>query len=378
MAASIFERRDNVGNGVVIGVQYLRGICALLVVISHENGFLNFPEYFGSMPLPSLHEASVFAVAVFFAISGFIIVVTAMDSTGRPAMAPREFLWRRAVRILPFLWLVTIGYNFLSWAGTGLLDGQAVIRTLTLWPIGELKPNVAWSLRHEMVFYGIFAVTMLARPRWGWVMAAWILFTPLAFLLVFDVPHYTLDMATPGFELFRLIAMGGDNGANLQFGAGMLLGFALLWVRKNGISRGALGRAVPAWAMLVAIMLAGGLIVAIPLESGLLKLALWTVLAGLILQLAIAAKALPGRAGQLALALGNASFSIYLVHNPVMLIILAVSKKVGVTLPGTAIQLAYLAFCVTISLIAGYAVHRMVERPLIRYVEGWRRRQMAG
>ena len=73
------------------GVQYLRGISALIVVISHCNGILGKPEYYSRMAIPDLHVASVFAVALFFSISGFIIVVASLNGKGTSASSRREF-----------------------------------------------------------------------------------------------------------------------------------------------------------------------------------------------------------------------------------------------------------------------------------------------
>ncbi len=346
---------------ILDGVQYLRGLAALIVVIAHENGLMGFPQYFGAMPLPSVQEAAVFGVAAFFVVSGFIIVVTALDPAGRPSLPPREFLRRRAVRILPFLWLCTIGYNVLSWAGTGAFDGNAMLRTLIVSPVGELKPNVVWSLRHELLFYLLFALTMLGPLRRRWIMVGWIALVPLSFVVVHDLGLASLSVGSAGSQPLSVLVMGSENGAHLQFGIGMVLG--ALYLRHGWRP------ALPASAIVLALLVAGGLVVAVPLPYGIVRLLAWSVAAGGIVFLAILARSWPGIIGRGALLLGNASFSVYLIHNPVMLVVLAAAKRLHVEPTSGPALGVFLLAAVVISLLAGIVVHLLIERPLIRWID---------
>ena len=189
------------------GVQYLRGLSAVIVVISHCNGIIGKPEYYSRMGLPDWHMASLFAVAAFFSISGFIIVVASLDNHGDPRSSQTEFVRRRFVRIVPFLWLCTIGYNLLSWAGTHQLEWGAALRTLVVWPLGELKPNVAWSLRHELLFYAIYAVALLGARRRPMLLVAWIGASALFYLASYDMGWAAGITDRPWFELLK-VAMG--------------------------------------------------------------------------------------------------------------------------------------------------------------------------
>ncbi len=354
--------RDRAGRTAILdGVQYLRGLAALLVVIAHQNGMMGFPRYFGAMPMPSVQPAANFAVAVFFVISGFIIVTTSLDAGATPAVARREFLRRRAVRILPFLWLCTLGYNILSWAGTGVFDWAAMLRTIVLSPAGELKPNVAWSLRHEALFYLLFAGVMLGRGRWRWLMWLWVAIVPPLFILVYDLSVIPALPDRTWFEWFSVVLMGSDGGAHLQFGVGMTLGLLH--------NRNVLRWHAAATAMLAAFAFAAMLVVVLPHGPGIVRLAAWSAAAGGIVTLGIVARPCGGVVGRGAMLLGNASFSIYLLHNPVMLILLAAAQKASVR-PETGVALAaFLFVAVLLSLLVGIAVHALVERPLIRAID---------
>jgi peptidoglycan/LPS O-acetylase OafA/YrhL len=351
---SLRDRRNS-------GIQYLRALCAGVVLVSHENGFLAFPQYFGHAPLQNLHLVSLFAVSVFFSISGFIIVVSTLGGDWQPRMGTGTFLWRRAMRILPFLWLCTFAYNALSAVGTHSLDSWATVRTLALWPVGSLKPNIAWSLRHEALFYLLFAAAVLAWPRWRIAGVAWLL-APLVFApLIWDWHVIAERDGAVAYDLYRLVLAGGESGANLQFGIGALVGLAYLrgWLDQWRLR-------LLLWH-LVALFAVGCMLVHLTdLPSGFARMALWTMLSGVILFAACVTWPRTAKSDGIMLALGNSSFSLYLMHNTVMLILLALSMKLHLVLPGEGALLAYLALCVGVSLFVCHALHRWVEKPLHR------------
>lgn len=353
---------DRTRRGAILdGVQYLRGLAALLVVIGHANGFILLPDYLAGYLLPTLEEAAGFAVAVFFVISGFIIVATSLDAHGVPTVGRVEFARRRAVRILPFLWLCTIAYNAMSWAGTGTFDWAATLRTLVLSPLGELKPNVTWSLRHELLFYALFAATMLGRGRWRIVMALWVAIVPVLFVLVYDLALVPARHGTEPFEAFSIVFMGSRTGAHLQFGVGMLLGLSYRrspWPLRTGST-----------VLLLALLGAAVLVVVSPRVPGLARLLSWSAAAGGIVVLATMARPWPGAIGRAASMLGNASFAIYLTHNVVVLVVIAALQRSGLVLTGKPALAAFLGGTVLASLLVGIAVHLLVERPLIRAID---------
>ncbi|EIZ79029.1 putative exopolysaccharide production protein ExoZ [Novosphingobium sp. Rr 2-17] len=345
------------------GVQYLRGLCALLVVISHCNGILGKPEYYSKMALPDLHLPSVFAVAAFFSISGFIIVVSSLDSSFSPRHPRREFARRRLVRIIPFLWLCTLGYNALSWLGTGTLEPEAIMRTLFLWPAGEPKPNVVWSLRNEMLFYLLFAWALLGPCKRFWPLGLALALSTAFYLLAFDLGLATPFLGHVGFDALKTF-MGSDYGANFQFAAGA----AVAWAYLRGDKTKFASRISAVW-MVAAMALAGLAILAFPMAQGLAICLIWSTMAAAILILAVSARPAPGRLGQFGLVLGNASFSIYLVHNAVVLVLLAMARIAHLQLDTQTERLAFLFTSVMLATAAGVIVHYLIEAPLIRFCE---------
>jgi len=353
---------------VLDGVQYLRGLCAIIVVISHCNGIIGKPEYYSRMVMPDWHIASLFAVAAFFSISGFIIVIASLDRSAAPRTGRAEFVRRRVIRIVPFLWLCTIGYNLLSWAGTGQLDWPAALRTLVAWPLGELKPNVAWSLRHELLFYAIYAAALLGGRRHVALLVGWVLASAVFYFVAYDLNLASGTTDRPWFEALKVL-MGGDHGANFQFAGGMILAYLYL-LRPQHLP---IGRVPP--AVMVGLTLMAGLIVTLwPLPTGLPDVVVWTALALPILASAICATPARGWPGRAGLVLGNASFAIYLVHNPVVLVLLAVAAKAQLSFAAPGALAAFMVLCILVAVLAGVVVHYLVEGPLIRACDRWTRR----
>jgi peptidoglycan/LPS O-acetylase OafA/YrhL len=328
----------------LIGLQYLRGIAAFLVLVDHMRGMVAMPRYVGGDPFPWLGFGAI-GVDIFFVISGFIITVACFDANGRKPTVTVSSFWRhRFARIVPFLWICVGVYALSRWFGVGKLDSGPYLRAVTLWPIGEVRPNVVWTLRHEALFYLVFAVSMLwLRSRAA--LALWCL-SPVAAALVGGV----------GGEWASFIA----NPVNLEFGAGVLCAGAYL--RATPSFRGApLPASLPVLAGLSGAMLA----VAVALSAGVRTVGATTLLAAmasvLVLYSVCRVRDVPPLR-VLGTLLGDASYAIYLTHGLLTLAILEALRKVA---PGIGLGAAY-ACVVGGALTGGILVHLIVERPVVR------------
>lgn len=341
---------------ILPGIQYLRGICALMVVFSHAAGLMGYAEYFGSSPA-DLANLGKFGVSVFFAISGYIIVLVSLDERLQPTVSLSKYARRRVLRILPFFWLCVIGYNALTFLGSGTVEWLAALKTLVVWPSGELKPNVAWSLRHEFLFYILFACAFLAGKRRSVILYAWFA-APLLFYGAVAAFAPELPQSHPGFyEYAKNILGGSEGGANLQFALGFLLGW--LWLRGH---LGAL-RAGPV-QLLVASVAVGAIFQALGDFSGLFRIIATTALAAIPMVVALKIGEQRGWLHKLGMELGDASFSIYLVHNAALLIMLKAASPFSNVIP----QLVFLPVSIVGATLAGIVVHRLVEAPLINFL----------
>jgi peptidoglycan/LPS O-acetylase OafA/YrhL len=343
--------------GILPGIQLLRGVAAAMVVLSHTNTMMSHPEFFSRSPF-GFALTGEFGVAIFFVISGFIIAYVSLDAQLAPRLTKRDFAWRRAIRILPFMWLCVIGYNALSFVGTHRIEWAPMLRALVLWPIGELKPNVLWSLRHEWLFYLLFALALLSGRRRSWILAVWFAGPILAAIFLRVAPTAPAAVGAEWSELARMVFMGGQNGANFQFAAGYGLG--LLQLCDHAIVRPRVAGGL--YVVLLAVVLSTLLIENVRFSDDLVRALCWTACSTLTVWLALVTQAGTGWLTRAAIVLGNATFAIYLVHNPVLLVDFALALKLA---PGVPTEVLYPAF-VASAIAVGIAVHYLVEAPLIR------------
>jgi exopolysaccharide production protein ExoZ len=87
-------------------LQVLRGIAASLVVVDHS--ILRHVEWADYPPIVKIAApySGTLGVAVFFVISGFIMMHTAGDQFGKTGAA-LAFLRKRIMRIVPLYWAAT-------------------------------------------------------------------------------------------------------------------------------------------------------------------------------------------------------------------------------------------------------------------------------
>lgn len=116
--------KHNSKKNTIYGLQYMRGIAALMVVLFH------LKERLPSNIVPYLENGRG-GVDIFFIISGFIIYfITQNDKE----LAPKTFLIKRAFRILPLYWFIFFASVFLFFLTMILnsLPGVSFFCTVTI------------------------------------------------------------------------------------------------------------------------------------------------------------------------------------------------------------------------------------------------------
>jgi len=169
-------------------IQAFRGVAASLVAIDHA-----LCEITGNNPhLILTHIAwslGSFGVYLFFVISGFIMAQISWDEFGTDG-ASKNFIVRRLIRIVPIYWLTTIvalichqiSPNFgMSYGLKELIYSFLFIPNQN--PNGVWAPILAqgWTLSYEMMFYSIFAVSLLFRRTLGLILVSGLLALMVAF-----------------------------------------------------------------------------------------------------------------------------------------------------------------------------------------------------
>jgi exopolysaccharide production protein ExoZ len=331
-----------------LSIQYLRGLAALGVLLFHA-----------SQRAGGAFGAGAAGVDVFFVISGFIMWTV----SARRAAGPGDFLLRRAGRIAPLYWTVTllvVGLDLLrpSLFPNMRLDPPHVILSLLFLPhrdpTGDIAPVIVpgWTLNYECFFYVVFALTLvLPAGRRAWALTA----------------------ALGGLCLLGLFLPHGRWAAVDTYCDPLVLEFvAGAWLAKAAAA-GRLGSSAAAWAAIGAgVLILAAVAVTGADVRGWERLPYWGLPALLIVWGALS---LEGAGRMPAFAplkrLGDASYSIYLAHG--LALSLAFKLIGGLGLPFAA----QLALATPFGVLAGLACYQLVERPLLAVFHG-RRRSSAG
>ena len=135
------------------GIQVLRGITALFIVLEHIR-FLN---------------CGAFGVDIFFCISGFMIMFSTQKDTS-------HFLSKRLIRILPLYYLMTLSTFFLlllfpNLFATSTPKIEYLVKSLLFLPFdigdGAIQPlmRVGWTIQCEIFFYLLFRFSLWISHR---------------------------------------------------------------------------------------------------------------------------------------------------------------------------------------------------------------------
>ena len=346
----------------LINIQILRAVAALFVVVFHCGLEMSRIADVTGQAIVFDHGRWNAGVSLFFAISGFIMVVTCRDGFGRPGEA-LAFLQRRLVRIAPIYWLLTVAVIVLYSAAPDLMrvppsDPLAMPLSFLFWPFarpdGEVRPLVTpgWTLNLEVYFYAIFACGLLFRRAAGLALIAATIagVTCLRMAGAFSTValNFWGDPIVLGFLFGMAIGCLHDSGWRVPLPAAAALVIAGFVLASTGGAR-----SLPEDALLARL-------------STIIPAAL--ILAGATLGPQVERTSL----SKPFILLGDASYSLYLVHEfglrPLRLIW---SRIVGDALPLWTFLIAGLALSVTMGLVCYYCV----EVPLGRL---FRRRRPIG
>ncbi len=156
-------------------IQVLRCFAVFSVVFWHilyelRNFNIEIPAFIKEIRLD-------FGVDIFFIISGFIMIWGFGERFGQ-AGAPRQFLQRRIIRIVPLYWFFTILVVLVLLVRPDLFDHTVLTLSDLLQslffiphygPHGEVRPLhiLGWTLNYEMMFYIVFALSLFLNKRAG-------------------------------------------------------------------------------------------------------------------------------------------------------------------------------------------------------------------
>ncbi len=327
-------------------LQGCRAVAALLVVLFHTSGSIfQLPKYFNSQPFGRLFDFGYGGVDLFFVLSGFIIWKVHAKDIGNP-QSWSVYLSKRLWRIFPPYWvmltlLVPVFFLVPSF-GTGTerqLD--RILTSYFLLPHPTESPIlvVAWSLVFELFFYFMFSLLIL--NRWVGLLA----FSCLVFLVSIKpsaaYPWHFLSHDYHSEFLLGILASILVDRVRLPrphlvafVGISIFFGYGLF--EAYGSTPADPGPRL-AFAMGSMLMLAG--LVQLEQQQGF---------------------AMP----RLLTFLGDASYSIYLVHLPTLSVFakVAMASHLDRLVPHWFL---FVAFALG-ALAVGCVFHVLVEKPILR------------
>jgi exopolysaccharide production protein ExoZ len=328
-----------------------RGVAALLVLFFHaNNSIFGQAKYWTDKPLGSLIQFGHAGVDFFFVLSGFIILHAHWGDLNNLQRLP-SFFWKRLRRIYPAYWVLLLILTAVFFIVPSFGDGHerdlsVIVSSFILVHVVDFNHDllvVAWSLYHEMVFYGLFAVAIWNLRAGLVVLALWFIGSIVPLVLG----------SLPAAAHFYMSPM------HLLFGMGMV---AAWLVRRGRIP-------MPTVVASVGIILFLGA----ALEEdyvGFLSTGWRSLVFGLGSALAVSGLVELERSKGLKIPgplrfLGDASYSVYLIH----FMALSVLAKLWLAIVGRDVlphAVTLIVLC-TLALGAGLTYYWWVERPLL----GW-------
>lgn len=193
-----------------------RGIAALLVLWLHATEvFMQLPEAPSGAWLFDFAwaiDTGRVGVVLFFAISGFVIPSSLGAQTNQTTQQTlKAFLIHRFFRLYPVYWVSVLASGIFGFYVLTPFSWQTVLLNLTMIQSLLGAPDVMglyWTLRIELLFYGLcvvlFMLRLLRQPHW---LAVGLLASPLVFSGLALVA-YRVDPASSGNLLNYLPVYG--------------------------------------------------------------------------------------------------------------------------------------------------------------------------
>jgi exopolysaccharide production protein ExoZ len=324
-------------------IESARGAAALAVLLYHASASTN--NYYHRQPWKGAFLFGHSGVYFFFVLSGFIIFFAHRNDIGQKK-ALRPYLLKRFIRIFPPYWVVfppvaVLYFLARSTSTVGSFTPVNLLSEFLLSPFGNQLHGimyVAWTLHLEVLFYLVFACLIVNRTLGLVTIGLWLM------LIVGD---YSGLFAAP--TLLWRAAQSGNLGFLLGMLAVLVLSYRIVIPARLVAMLGLLTFLVGAWLDVARqrpyspiYLFASFLLV--------VSLARWDQTA-------------KTQAPKAATAIGAASYSIYLVHYPVISILskLLVHADGGRRLP---MEVFFLLIAIA-ALLVSLMFYRLVEKPIL-------------
>jgi len=330
-----------------LGIQALRAIAACLVVFTHSTfyAFERLDRHF------FVWQRGTRGVDVFFVISGFVMIYASQKLFALPG-GWKAFAEHRIMRIVPLYWLVTTlkVLIVLFTAGFALhtvLSPVTAVCSYLFLPArdldGRLEPlvGVGWTLNFEMLFYFLFAWALFLRASVYKFIG--VILAVLAIGAAFRQPSWP----PAAFYL---------NSIALEFFLGMLIAKACI-----------AGKYLPS-KLVYALIACAFMLLLVPPDNGwmLPKVLISGLPAAFIVWSTASLRGAQDSIPRFILYLGDASYSIYLIHPFVCPLPPAILSRFHLIHPWLSVVLS-----VVLGVAAGCILHQLVEIPMTARLKGF-------
>ncbi|MBD2664230.1 hypothetical protein B6N60_01229 [Richelia sinica FACHB-800] len=349
-------------------LQAFRGLAAILVLLYHGTTMtaINLQQVLFGNSFVFAHVG----VNFFFVLSGFIIFYIHKIDIGKKHKL-KDFLIKRFIRVYPVYWLVLIPRLLVS---RKEIDIFTALSSIVLFPYPDPPlVNVSWTLSYEIFFYLIFSLTMIAGFRYlkvvviiwlGLLGIYWLLYTAnifafnqnnLIFKFIFSYHHLEFGFGCLAAYIVKEYKI---KSGKIILATGMIL-FTLSSIATvnyiNGIADSTLASPV---------MRAQGIKTSLE-ELGFIYYGIPSFL--IILGAASIELVQEIKVPKVWVYLGDASYSIYLIHGTIINNLTLLIKKIQIeTFFQNDISKLLILF---VALIVGCLFHSYIEKPLINKVK---------
>ncbi|WP_201097452.1 acyltransferase family protein [Thiocystis minor] len=347
------------GGDKLYTIQILRGVAAILVVLFHATMLCS--SKFNLAPFNRFFLFGFSGVHIFFVLSGFIIVTIHYHDIGRPSKLI-SYLKKRFSRIYPNYWLVltliSLWYLFVINIMPIHITPTLIYQNLNLFfPPPKFINPVSWTLSMEVFFYFIFSILILNRKLGVLALSLWLIGVLLTQFFSIKIP------VIPRYVFSKYVIL---------FWIGMLTAYMLIHMRNIETVR----REWFAWSLgTLGLILFSATALAV-WGGGIINFTHWIPLFGFGLAGALLIFfTLSNRAEsfiqnrKILTSLGDASYSIYLIHYPLLLGLIFILRKHVTVDNGFSIAIFFVVISV-IAVISGWLFHLFLERPLLKFVRG--------
>jgi exopolysaccharide production protein ExoZ len=323
-----------------------RALAAISVAAFHLSILMGLERYGGDAAFRDLTRHGFRGVDFFFVLSGFIILFAHVNDIGKPS-AWADYLNRRFVRVFPIYWLYTAGFVGLVLLGFGT-DAKSPgniadwLTTVTLVRFSAVEPplSVAWTLFHEVAFYALFSLLILNKRLGIVALAVWGVLCIALYDYPLEAERTPWNVYTAAYNLFFLLGMGA------------------CWLYRRG------GKGFVEFGVGLSIAVFAGFTMGLPNNLSPLILSI-----GFALLVAGATKMELGgyiRVPAFLNFIGNASYTIYLAHIPILGLTMKIAMASGLYEAAGA-RVTYIVV-LTATIASGCVAYALVERPLLAFL----------